>query len=150
MWEINNTLQLISIFYSLLLGIVFCVLFDIFGSFRIVKKHSQAAIFFEDVIFFATVAFITFIFLLAITNGEIRGYILFCVSLGFIFFKMTFSRFVKAFFVKIFSVFSLVLNTISKSFYMLFEKNDIFMKNILKCFKKCLKNTISMLYTNKK
>lgn len=153
MWEIHNNLQILGFLYSFVLGIIYAVIYDLFRTARIIKPHKNLTVFFEDVIFFSVISVATFIFLLSITNGEIRAYILFGIIFGFILFNRSASKYfikgVKA----VFKLISKGISYISKYFYWLFGKIDIlisiFFKNSSKFFKKGLKITNSLLYTIK-
>lgn len=151
MWEISNANQVIGFLYSIILGIIFTILYDFIRSVRIIKPHTSVLVFLEDVIFFTIIAVVTFIFCLGLTAGEIRGYILIGILAGFLLFFFTLSRYCINFFVAIFKVVCSIARVISKGFYFLFEKNDEyitkFFKNTLKYFKKGLKKVKVLLYT---
>ncbi len=154
MWEINNNLQLLSFLYSCVLGFIFEIFYDLFRALRIVKPHNNLAVFFEDIIFFLIIAIASFIFLLSVTNGEIRAYIILGIIIGF----MLFYRFVSRWFLKFLNLLFCGLfkltSWFSKGFYWLFSKIDKiiseFLKNTLKILKKVLKNNRELLYTNRK
>lgn len=153
MWEIHNNLQIFGFLYSCVLGIIFCVFYDVIRTIRIIKKHNNLTVFFEDIIFFLTVSVTTFIFLLSITNGEIRAYILFGIIIGFTLFNRIFSKCLIKYTKVIFKLIFKGISYISKCFYWFFGKIDMFIsiisENSLKIFKKGLKITNSLLYTNK-
>ncbi len=154
MWEIHNNLQLLGFLYSLVLGMIYSVFYDLFRTIRILKHHKNLTVFFEDIFYFLLLCVATFLFLLSITNGEIRAYILFGIALGFLIFNRLFSKlFVKVFF-KVLKFFFSGIRAVSKGFYLIFEKIDrLFLKifkNSLNFFKKGLKTTKGLLYTNRK
>lgn len=105
MWEINFRNQSAAFLYSLLIGGVFCLTYDIFRAVRCVKKHSHLAIFFEDIFCFMLWGIAFFCFLLATTNGEIRFFAFAGAALGFAAARLTVSRF----FVSIFAFFAELL-----------------------------------------
>lgn len=153
MWEINNTAQAISFFYSLLLGMIFCISYDLIRVWRAVFRLSDIVIFFQDIIYFIAISFVTFIFMIPLTNGEIRGYIIVGIFLGFIICFLTVSRFVfkilKFIFLKIKGCF----NYLFKFLYINFVKADSFVtenfKKLKNSCKKGLKKVKRMLYTKK-
>lgn len=154
MWEISNTSQAISFLYSVVLGIFFAIIYDFFRSLRKCKQHTILSVFIQDILYFLILSVITFLFFLALTNGQIRGYILIGILLGFLLFVLTLSKYyiiVLSFLLKLFFK---LLNLISKGFYIIIGKMDRFItdffKNTLKCLKKGLKKLICLLYTNKK
>ncbi len=154
MWEINNKLQVLSFIYSIILGFIFCFLYDIFRALRHNKRQKFVIIIIEDIIYFLIISIITFIYLLSVTNGEIRGYILFGITVGFFALYFTFSRYIFKILSKIFYLVSSFLNRMIKRFYLLFEKTDHFLmeffKNTLKCCKILLKKIRHLLYNIKK
>lgn len=50
------------------------------------------SVFIGDMFFWIVSAFVTFIFLLSRTNGEIRGYVLISMLLGFVIWRITLSK----------------------------------------------------------
>lgn len=140
MWEINSLSQFISFLYALALGGIFCLFYDIFRSFRHIFKFGDIAVVFQDIIYFIIISFVTFIFLLSVTNGEIRGYILFGIALGFLICALTISK-----------LFFKILTAFLGVFSCFFRKVRLFaakiFKNIENTFKKGLKKVKGLLYT---
>ena len=160
MWEINLNDQIGSFFYSILLGIILCIYYDFLRSVCKVCKKSFLVNFFADIIFWVTSAFAIFIFLLARTNGELRGYVFAGNVLGFTFLRITFSRFLILLFSVILSKISSFFAYLSKIFNNAYSKSERFIieiwlflikkiKMLLKSVKKLLKNKGEMLYTVK-
>ena len=151
MWEINNTAQAISFFYSLLLGMIFCLLYDLLRVWRAFFHLSDIVIFFQDIIYFIVISFVTFIFMIPLTNGEIRGYIIVGIFLGFCICFFTVSRFVFEILKFIFSKIKGFFKCLFKFFYTNFAKADNFiaekLKKLKNCCKKGLKKVKRMLYT---
>ena len=83
MWEIDIAGQIIAFVYSILGGIVFCLIFDITRF--IIKRFSPSntAVFIMDIVYFIVLGFSEFCFFLATTNGEIRGFVFIGNILGF-------------------------------------------------------------------
>ena len=154
MWEINNTSQAASFFYSIILGVIFALFYDFFRSYRIVKPQTSLSVFLEDILFFLLLSITTFLFLLSLTNGEIRGYVLIGILLGFMLFIFTLSKYYIIAMTAILKLIISVITLFSKGFYLLFDEIDCFFmkifKNTLKYLKKCLKKLVQMLYTKKK
>lgn len=158
MWEINLKQQLISFCYSLILGILLCILYDLFKAIRINMKLKFICIFISDVLYFIISAFLTFLILLALTNGEIRAFILIGELLGFILCRISISKISYLIFSLIIKAIYKVKKTIYNCFYgaydividffiLLFNKIYIFLKIALKNIKKLLKYLYGMLYT---
>ena len=151
MWEINSALQILFFGYSICLGIIYCLFYDVLRAMRNAIKISAFSVFFQYILYFVVIAFVTFIFLMATTNGEIRGYIIFGILIGFLVCFCTVSKF----FIKL-------LNLVFKGVFTVFRKinsvyNTIFLKTerfFIKIFnlikntcKKLLKKVKGLLYT---
>jgi len=156
MWEINAYNQTVSFVLSLGLGAMFCILYDIIRAMRKVCLNTFWSVFFTDILIWLIYAFATFIFLVARTNGEIRGYILVGEFLGFALFRISISRFLfsvlSLVFVKTAAVKKAISSCVSK-FYIKFETLGLKvwqgLSKFFKSVKKLLKNTLKLLYTNK-
>lgn len=98
MWEIDVAEQTVSFFVSLAIGSVFCVVYDLFRAVRRAFAFKNVGVFLSDVLFFVICAFVTFCFLLSLTQGFIRGYFIFGIVVGFLIVFFSVSKFVFAFF----------------------------------------------------
>lgn len=92
MWEIKNNQQVFSFVVSIIFGVGYCIFYDLFRSCRRVFKSNTAAVFFGDIIFFVIIAFATYLLLLALCSGELRGYMFFGILLGSVACNFTLSR----------------------------------------------------------
>ncbi len=151
MWEINNFFQLLSLARSAGLGVLLCLCYDILRSARKTFSFSTIAIFFQDVIFFLVSAFVTFLFLLSVTNGEIRAFVLFGIAFGFALSRFTISKIfylgLKFILIKIRAGFTLISNFFYKCFDS-FEANGAkIFKKWGETLKKLLKRGKGLLYT---
>lgn len=72
------------------LGFLLGVVYDLFRVIRMAFTMRRAGVFIQDVLFFLTCAAATFIFLLAVNQGEIRGFIIAGESLGFLIYYFSF------------------------------------------------------------
>ena len=151
MWEINNSLQLLSFLRAVVLGVLLCVLYDFIKSARLTVNFSDIAIFLQDIIYSLVASFITFIFLLSVTNGEMRGYVILGILVGFILSRITLSRLLCKFIKLIFGGVKRIFGAVSKGFYTKFDlltgKMNNICKKTLKTVKKLLKNLECLLYT---
>ncbi len=91
MWEIDFAEQITSFFYSIVLGGIFGLLYDFFHIPVRGKDASAVAMFVIDVLYFAFIGVVNFCFLLAVSNGFVRGYLLFGDFVGFLVYKKTLS-----------------------------------------------------------
>lgn len=159
MWEIDNITQIQSFFYAVLLGFLYCVLYDLIRAFRLEGNNSAFAVVLQDMFYWAICSVSCFCFLLAVTNGELRTYIFIGIFTGFVILRLTFSKLyfpVFKLFAKLFSwaydKFNGINNTIFNGFDRLFnyllKKFAEFSNVIRKCLKKLLKKARVLLYTN--
>lgn len=158
MWEINVTDQLKSFVLAILLGFAVCLVYDLIRAFRAVGLNSKTSVFITDVFFSFISAFITFVFLLVFTNGELRAYALAAELFGFILSRFTLSKIAFAFFkvllgviVRCFAVsgtlYNRFLNLSNAFFGVLLRKIKKILKIAVKTAKKLLKSVCEMLYT---
>lgn len=151
MWEINNSLQLLGFARAAGLGVIICLVYDIFRAFRKAKKYDTFTIFFQDIFFSFFITFAVFLFLLSTTNGELRAFVLIGIFIGFFICRFTVSPllFKLIFFIlsKIFMFFSFVSNNFH-AFFELLEGNAVkICKKSGKTLKKLLKMLKGLLYT---
>lgn len=67
---------------AILLGVILGAFYDAFRFLRVMIKSPVAVIFIEDALYFATAAFISFSFMLQMTDGEIRLFVLLGEAIG--------------------------------------------------------------------
>lgn len=91
MWEINNLAQFLSFLYSVVLGTIYALVYDVFKSVRIKISCSVAGIFFQDIIYSLLCAVGCYVFLIAVAAGEVRAFVLFGIAVGFIVWRLTLS-----------------------------------------------------------
>ncbi len=153
MWEISNQLQAVSFLYSMILGVIYCAFYDIFRAVRLVFKPKDWQVFLQDIVYFLIISFTTFIFLLSLTNGEIRGYILFGMVIGFCGFYLTVSKYFLPLCKKIIWFVNWCFKKINNVLNWLFSKIESFILKFYKItvtfFKKLLKKIKGLLYTKK-
>lgn len=132
------------------------MIYDVVRALRKVCLSSLLAITIGDILLWIFYAFITFIFLMSRTNGEIRGYVLLGELLGFVLFRISISRFFYLFLKFVFEKLNKIIqkiNMVLSAFYIKIEclalKVIRLLIKILKTVKKLLKNTVKLLYTNK-
>ncbi|MBQ6847548.1 MAG: spore cortex biosynthesis protein YabQ [Clostridia bacterium] len=135
------------------MGAIFCLFYDVLRAIRKCFKNSAMIIFFEDVIFSLIVAFSTFLFLLSVTNGEVRGFILLGMGIGVVLSRVTVS-------VIWLKLLRLILNSgkaaflwVSRGFYSGFDflvgNTEKILQKCGKTLKKVLKKLGGLLYTNR-
>lgn len=85
------TIQTQYFIYSLILGLVIGIAYDILRAIReAVEFNRKPKFYFTDILIFIIAAFLFEIYTLAFGYGEIRGYALLGMTLGFILYLLTF------------------------------------------------------------
>jgi spore cortex biosynthesis protein YabQ len=79
--------------YSLILGVILGMLYDVFRIVRIIFKPKEFGVFIQDMVYFILSAFLTFIFMIGFNDGEIRFYVLIGEGIGFCVYHLTVGRF---------------------------------------------------------
>ncbi len=153
MWEISNNNQITTFVLSLLLGCIFCLSYDILRALRKVCLNSFIAVNICDILYWIIYAFVTFIFLIARTNGEIRGFVLFGELIGFVLFRVSISKYIVGILGWAFIKFASLKQKIDSFFYLRFDnfekgilKAIKYIPKICKSVKKFLKSGFKLLY----
>ena len=154
MWEISNKGQIINLLYSLSLGGIFCIIYDFIRAFRLVFRSKTIVYFITDVLFFALCGILTFLLLLALTGGEIRGYVILGILLGFILIRLIISKITLLLFKKfakatlfLLSLFAKINRRICEKIIKATKKISLLLRSLRK---KLLKTGDSVLYNRKK
>ena len=147
--------------YALLLGAILCFFYDIIRVTRLLGANSFFAVFTGDILFWLLSALSTFIFLIATTNGEIRGYVILSSVIGFLLYRFTIGRivffslktilgFVKRVTIKASDKTAKICYVAERYTNKMFAKLIYYCKVILISVKKLLKNMCRMVYTNRR
>lgn len=127
MWEIDIAGQIFAFVYSILGGVVFCLIFDVT---RFIRKRfipSNMAVFIMDVVYFIVLGFAEFCFFLATTNGEIRGFVFIGNIIGFAFCRFLLSDIFLKILEFVYGIFDLVACTFNRFVFapitVVFKKN---------------------------
>ena len=83
MWEINNAEQWNCFLGSIILGVVFGILYVVLKSDRLIFMRKNVFVFFQDIFFFIICGFMSFGYMLLTTNGEIRTFVIIGSIIGF-------------------------------------------------------------------
>ncbi len=140
MWEISLNEQAVTFLLSLLLGVIFCFMFDLTRGLRIFGINSKIAVFFTDIIYFLLVSFINFCFFLTRESGQVRGYVFIGEIIGFFLFRLTLSKIIMMILTFLHKVYTRVKSRInkikSKIYLKIKEKSLKFRKKVKKPLKK--------------
>lgn len=152
------TQQLIYFCQSIFLGVISSFIFDFFKILRLSIKHNNIFIFIEDIIFFIILSLLTYNFMINISFGQIRIFILIGELIGFILYKFSISDFIVKSITYIISIisalFKLIFNFLlfptykfTIKFIKLLSKPFLtFFTKYFKIIEKPLKNKISIVY----
>ncbi len=147
MWEIDILLQIETLAFCILTGFIGSIIYALFHAFSYKKKNSIAVIF-SDVLFWAFISLLFYIFSLVFTNGEIRFYYVIVFTLSLIYFYVSFPfiiRFLSLVFEKIKSFFVLLFCYLQKGTEIFYKTVKKVVKNVKKILQKCVK----VLYNNR-
>jgi len=159
------TNQLHHLFLSCGLGFFLGAYYDVFRVIRLIMNSKNRTVFLQDMLFFSTSAIITFLFSLAITEGNLRFYFFAGEIIGFFAYHYTIGRIVVRFartvtaaiiFVwgAIWKVISFPFKLIKRPLTLIYQKIlAFFKKKTLKryiFFKKGLKHMGKILYNKTK
>ena len=143
MWEIDISHQLLFFGRSVILGVLYCLFYDVFRALRRAKKFSDITVAVQDIIYFIIISPVTFLYLLAATNGELRFYIFLGIFFGFL---LSFYSVSRVWFTVLRICFSVILKGFEIIFFFIndeFSKSSRFVgkyfKKTLNFFKKTLK-----------
>ena len=140
MWEISLNEQAITFLLSLILGAVYCLVFDFTRGMRIFGINSRIAVFFTDIIYFLLVAFVNFCFFLTRESGQIRGYVFVGEIIGFFLFRLTLSKIIMIIISFLHRVYTRIKTAINRAkakvFLKIKEKTSNFAKKVKKPIKK--------------
>lgn len=120
----NNSEQLISFVYFIIVGIILSIIFDIFRILRRTIKTSDIVTNIQDILFCIITGIIILISIFWFNNGELRLYIFISIILGITFYMI----FISKYFIKINVI---IINFIKKILYLLI-KPFILLLNITK------------------
>lgn len=142
MWEIDIKSQLLGFLYFCCLGAFFCLLYDVLRAVRRVKDFSSNDVFLQDILYFLVITPITFCFLLSITNGQPRAYTVLGLIIGFIVWRVSFSRLLFKVLTKLFEIIFKLLSLVKRLFHSIFSEISILACKTKEIYKKILKNVV--------
>jgi len=161
--EISLSGQTLAFLEAILYGALLGAVYDVFKVSRLLFKN-KVLVFFEDVVFLLICTVVTFSFLLRVSDGQVRFFIIFGEIIGFILYYFSLSllvnKIVKGIFKVIWAIFGflykLFLRPIGKIFFLFMEiickiikKPWILAKKIAISLKFRLKIGHGIMYNNK-
>ncbi len=144
---------------AILLGMVLGAFYDAFRFLRVMIKSPSAVILIEDALYFAVAAFISFSFMLQLTDGEIRifvligealGAVLYINTVGEILFRIykSVARVIKKVLTRVLGLISIPLRKIFQFIRKIIKKTKEKFKKRIKNKKTRLKRHRGMVYNN--
>lgn len=144
---------------AILLGMVLGAFYDIFRFLRVMIKSPSGVILIEDALYFAVAAFISFSFMLQLTDGEIRifvligealGAVLYINTVGEILFRIykSLAQVIKKVFGRIFEVITIPFKIIFQFIIKMIEKTKENLKKWIKNKKTRLKRHKGIVYNS--
>ena len=160
MWEISLSGQIDAFLCAIVLGALLAVFYNFIRATRDRGLNSFAAVFIGDLIFFIVSAIAVFIYLLGVTNGEIRGYIILSAAIGFFLYRVSIGRAVYFLFCTVLKFSAFAIGRVSSFLIktvLICEKTVKYIIRLIKplcecimpSIKKLLKSIYNMLYTVK-
>jgi len=90
--DFSNSVQGLTFLYSVFLGVVYCLFYDVFKFLRIRKIHTRFGVFVSDILYFIVISIATFCFFLLYSKGTLRLYAYIGIALGFTLCRLSLSR----------------------------------------------------------
>ena len=122
---VQNGNQTLWLLVAAAVGAAFCVFYELMKAFRAEIRHSSAAVFVEDVVFFAVCGTVYFCFCLVSDNGYVRIYNLVFAFLGSVFTKILLEKMLQCIFRPVFRLFKKIFLILNNIFNSLFQKIKI-------------------------
>ena len=114
--------QTTSFLYAMTLGAVLSIVYDVFRIIRVAFGGKKTAVFIEDLVFSLVALVLTFVFVIAFNNGELRFFVLIGELLGFVTCHYTIGKIIIGFSRVIISGFKWLLRLIFNPIVKLFKK----------------------------
>lgn len=150
MGYIDVAFQTYTFLLSLCIGCGFCIVYDFLRAVRRFRFNGPVATFITDIVFWLFAGLVTYCFLLVTVKGQVRSFVVFGVFSSFLLFRLLFSRFTFAVFVKILTIFDLLLRMSSKFADKILSTINKSFKNMVDSCKKVLQPRVVLLYNNLK
>lgn len=134
--DFSNLWQLQTLFYSLAVGIILCLIYDIIRYFYRIVKPNNLVVFFVDLFYCFLAAIVTFCFFMLFSKGTIRLYPYFGFLGGFFICRLTLSRLLMLLLDWIYSFISKIYKWVSVPLQKFMLKVEKISKKLLKfCYK---------------
>lgn len=132
--EISILSQVLVFLFSIVLGLIFGVIFDFFRIIDTISNTSLKKLFFEDILYFFIMSILTFIFMLIFNKGDFRIFIVIGELIGFFLWHFTLGKINVRFFSNILiflkSKFLFIVNKLLLPFTKLYNKIKFVPRNM--------------------
>lgn len=146
MGYIDVSFEVASFGLSILLGAVFCVLYDVLRVLHKTYVKGFLEVLVTDFIYWIVVSFSTFCFLILRCKGNFRTFVIIGIALGFFIIRVTVSKYILKVFTVVFKFLRLVFGKISAIMGTIIHRFAKIIKKIANVIKKCLKDKPKLLY----
>ena len=150
MGYIDTNNQVFTFLWSLVLGVVMCLAYDVVRAFHKVSVKGFFEVMLLDLLFWGTWSLITFSFLLLRCKGEVRAYVLFGQALGFVITRISVSKLFYHIFTLILKVFRRIFEFLGSNVRKAIECLEKNIKKSHKYIKKVLQHKVKLLYNQLK
>jgi len=144
---ISVTEQFVIFLFSILMGVILGIIYSVFKVFRMIFKMSIVQVFFLDIFYFIFSSILTFLFIIAVSTGEIRLFIIAGEIAGFFIYYITLGNLLTRFIVFIMKITRKIVFKIKKIVILIIKPvKNLAKKLILIVFKRikkcrlCIKN----------
>ena len=139
MWEIDLLGQCVTGLYAVAVGFCFALFYDAFKAVRKCVYCSNLTVFIQDIVISLVLTLFTFLLLIARCNGEVRVYVFIFELIGFLLYRLIFSRYILKIIVKIVKLFvkfsqlyTIKISQLSSFIVLLCGKFSKFLKKVIK------------------
>lgn len=150
MGYIDVSQEVATFFLSLLLGAFICFLYDLVRALHKLFLKGFLEVLVTDILFWAVASVLTFSFMILRCMGNIRGFVLFGILLGFLAVRFTASRYIYSIYLFVFLKFNHFYIFFSRKIHFVLGKIIYFMKKYIIVIKKLLQDNILLLYNQLK
>lgn len=146
MGYIDVAFQTYTFLFSVALGALLCLLYDLLKALHLTCIKNVVAVFITDILFFIFAAMATYCFLILTSKGQVRMFVISGIALGFFTFRLTLSRFTVLMLVKVIEFFRSILHVTSKFTASVLSTINKYLINVANSCKKLLQPRLNVLY----
>ncbi len=150
MLNVNVFDQMHTFLLSLVLGVVICIFYDLFRAMHLTIIKGFFEVLVTDLVFWLVFSVITYFFLLLRCSGFVRFYVLIGITVGFLLFRITFSKYILRIFIIVVKFCVAVLHFVGDKICLILLSFDKYFKKTVNALKKGLQKSFHMMYNQLK